>query len=191
MQTSENVYLIFSANRAGEYFGYARMAGLIPHATKKDSPLKRVAQAGLPNQPLPQPSNLESPSTLSLQYYPHSTSFPRIFPTAANSSIPIPAGRIVDDSSRGILFWEVSDPTEDNTQPSKKEDYSNDSSMSANNWTIPFKIQWLSPINKTVPFYKVRSLRNSYNKNKYLKIARDGTEIEPIVGRKLLAMFHE
>lgn len=169
------------------------MAGLIPQATKKDLPLKRMAQPGLPNQSLPQnlPQPLNQESPVPIQYYPPSASFPRIFLTAANPSISIPAGRIVDDSSRGILFWEVSDSTEDKAKTNKDEDEDDGSTMSANNWTIPFKVQWLSPINKTVPFYKVRSLRNPYNKNKYLKIARDGTEIEPTVGRKLLAMFHE
>lgn len=110
----------------------------------------------------------------------------RIYPTAANQTIPIPAGRIVDDSSRGILFWEVSDLSQ---QPNSHQ-RTDETLPEGNNWTIPFKVQWLSPVNKTVPFYKVRSMRNPYNKNRFLKIARDGTEIEPTVGRKLVELFH-
>lgn len=37
---------------------------------------------------------------------------PRVYLTAANPAIPIPAGRIVDDSTRGTLFWEISDDSE-------------------------------------------------------------------------------
>lgn len=199
LQTSKNVYLIFSANRAGEYFGYARMAGLIPKATDRNMPLKRWTQ------PDPRVSTAQTPQSapsppLQFPYHAVAAALPRVYPTNANPSISLPAGRIVDDSSRGILFWEVEEdknplPTDESqyhdTTKSNDDHDDDDDSITANNWTIPFKVQWLSPANKTVPFYKVRTMRNSYNKNKLLKIARDGTEIEPTVGRKLLEMFHE
>ena len=52
----------------------------------------------------------------------------------------------------------------------------------------PFRIQWLST--ERVPFHRTRGLRNPWNANREVKIARDGTEIEPSVGRKLIALFH-
>ena len=174
------------------------------------------------------PQQPQSQQAMQFPFYAAAPSVPRLYPTAANSTIPIPAGRIVDDSSRGILFWEVTESVPkhgsaadkqargrnresksshsksnknnnddndyneyyDKKNASNKNSNSNLDSSTANNWTIPFKVQWLSPPGKTVPFSKVRTMRNPYNKNRFLKIARDGTEIEPTVGRKLLELFH-
>lgn len=52
----------------------------------------------------------------------------------------------------------------------------------------PFRIQWMST--DRVPFYRTRGLRNPWNANREVKIARDGTEIEPSVGRRLTQLFH-
>ena len=188
---------------------------------------------------------------------------PRVYLTAANPAIPIPAGRIVDDSTRGTLFWEISDDSEnwemfqckelwkeyidigdhkfmnedekdgweDKNGKAKngfkhftsneiiKTDFKSDNKSkrkskgkattnpaqmgyenginastnikSKNIWTVPFKIQWLSPPGITVPFYYVRNLRNSYSSNQLLKIARDGTEIDPYSGKQLTSMFDQ
>lgn len=51
----------------------------------------------------------------------------------------------------------------------------------------PFHVEWQSA--KKVPFYRTRGLRNPWNANREVKIARDGTEIEPAVGAKLVALF--
>lgn len=210
------MFLIFSANRAGKYFGYARMTGEIPLNTDPNLlPMHNLSIQG--QKPDSQPLREQQQQQ---PYYPAGVS--KVYSTAANSTIPIPAGRIVDDSSRGILFWEVTEvakqahrrsrqrhdnnktginneatkstttTNEANDDNDVDDDYSTlkNPSTQGNNWTIPFKIQWLSPPGKTVPFYKVRSMRNPYNKNQFLKIARDGTEIEPSVGRKLVDLFH-
>lgn len=247
----DNVYLIFSANRAGEYYGYARMSSKIPKTINKN--LLPLANWNWSAQDQ-EKSNPEASSTsaeveppalpvdplvnqLSALKYPNcqSPNIPRVYPTQANPSIPIPAGRIVDDSSRGTLFWEAveEDPTksrksstdsgadskhtsisspalasdaagpssgfQETTAPStppqvdteiQAPSSSEDENSSSNNWTIPFKIEWLSPPGKTVPFFMVKHLRNPYNKNQPVKIARDGTEIEPSIGRKVVDLFH-
>lgn len=190
-------------------------------------------------------SYLPPGSGMTYPYYAAAAALPRIYPTAANPSIPIPAGRIVDDSSRGTLFWEVVDTSAERVFASKKDKKECDVNLSASdendhdsqdlgkqetpetiihnasidpkspaspidktgeagksspksvikdsdsNWTVPFKIEWLSPPGKTVPFFQVRHMRNPFNNNRFLKIARDGTEIEPSVGMKLVAMFEE
>jgi hypothetical protein len=41
-----------------------------------------------------------------------------------------------------------------------------------------------------LPFYRTRGLRNPWNSNREVKIARDGTELEPGIGAKLLQLFH-
>lgn len=162
-------------------------------------------------------------------FFPATSPLPQVYPTAANKSIPIPAGRIVDDSCRGTLFWEVTETPSLTSSSSKSRSSSSSSPSSSsrntsrsssssssasnlssskhrkssedytaleeedlgntNNWTVPFKIQWMSPPGKTVPFYMVRHLKNPYNKNQPVKIARDGTEIEPSVGKQIIEMF--
>ena len=52
----------------------------------------------------------------------------------------------------------------------------------------PFKIEWISTVR--LPFYRTRGLRNPWNANREVKIARDGTELEPSIGKRLVQMFH-
>lgn len=124
-----------------------------------------------------------------------SSTKPQVVYTPADPSIPIPAGRIVDDSTRGTLFWEVFEKDlveeEGDTSDSERQDTTALESTDDGNWTTPFKIKWLSPQGKRLPFSRVRSLRNSFNKNRFLKNARDGTEVDPLVGRKVIDMFHQ
>ena len=53
----------------------------------------------------------------------------------------------------------------------------------------PFRVQWLST--DKLPFYWTRGLTNPWNGNREVKIARDGTELEPSVGQRLIAMFYQ
>ena len=55
-------------------------------------------------------------------------------------------------------------------------------------WGKPFRVEWIST--SRLPFYRTRGLRNALNANREVKIARDGTELEATVGRRLLQMFH-
>ncbi|OAF61128.2 hypothetical protein VC83_02578 [Pseudogymnoascus destructans] len=83
-QTAETVYLIFSANKSGEYYGYAVMA----------SPINQDFAATIAFAPAPITStNTASAITLDLVPVPATTTAPR--------------GRIIDDSARGTIFWEA------------------------------------------------------------------------------------
>lgn len=115
---------------------------------------------------------------------------PKSIPTPATQWAP--RGRIVDDSARGTIFWEADNPElEDGVdgiameQPQEKEATG---SKQAQEWGKPFKIEWLST--QRLPFYRTRGLRNPWNENREIKIARDGTEIEPSIGQRLVHMFH-
>lgn len=117
------------------------------------------------------------------------TDTPKSIPTVATEWAP--KGRIIDDSARGTIFWEanVSDDEEDDNrldgsvQPSEL-----DGSSAPQSWGKPFRIQWIST--NRLPFYRTRGLRNPWNANREVKIARDGTELEPSVGKRLVQMFH-
>lgn len=51
-------------------------------------------------------------------------------------------------------------------------------------WGDCFKVEWLCT--ERLPFYWTRNLRNPWNHDREVKISRDGTELEPSVGEKLL-----
>ena len=56
-------------------------------------------------------------------------------------------------------------------------------------WGKPFKLEWQSTVR--LPFYRARGLRNPLNANREVKIARDGTEVDAEVGKKLVGLFHQ
>lgn len=123
---------------------------------------------------------------------------PRAIPTPSTEWAP--KGRIIDDSARGTIFWEA-DPMESEPAPGveggseRAEEVEHgdvgveaEETSGAQAFGKPFKIEWLTT--NRLPFYRTRGLRNPWNANREIKIARDGTELETSVGRKLLQMFH-
>ena len=125
---------------------------------------------------------------------------PRSIPTAPTEFAP--KGRIIDDSARGTIFWEADledqdlAPTSEHdidelggTQKAEEAEDTEEVSLSgeAQAFGKPFKIEWIST--NRLPFYRTRGLRNPWNANREVKIARDGTEIETSVGRRLVQMF--
>ncbi|KAJ3494181.1 hypothetical protein NLG97_g4247 [Lecanicillium saksenae] len=164
-KTTDNVYLIFSANKSGEYFGFARMASEInqdPGAAIQFAPQNQTAEE---------------------------SDLPQAVPIEAKNNTP--KGRIIDDSARGTMFWEAeghqidgefdeSDVMSNNETEDAEEDMQ----------TLgkPFNLQWLSVV--PLPFYRTRGLRNPWNSNREVKIARDGTELEPSVGRRLIGLMN-
>ncbi|KAI7155494.1 hypothetical protein KC316_g14354 [Hortaea werneckii] len=151
-----NVYLIFSANKSGEYFGHARMLSEIAGERVHLRCFAESDEAKYYGMP-------KSASTL---------------PTKT-----APKGRIVDDIARGTIFWEAKHSEDE--AASLAEDGSD---ANGHTWGRQFKIKWLST--SRLPFYRTRGLRNPWNANREVKIARDGTELEPGVARRLVQMFH-
>ncbi|RMZ05601.1 hypothetical protein D0862_04910 [Hortaea werneckii] len=158
-EEAENVYLIFSANKSGEYFGYARMASRISG----------------------DPVSLGTPTTEREDT--KSTGTPQSIPTPATQTAP--KGHIVDDSARGTIFWEA-EHSDGEAESSSKEGA--EGGGDGQNWGRQFQIEWISTAR--LPFFRTRGLRNPWNANREVKIARDGTELEPGIGRRLVQMFH-
>ncbi|KAI7205578.1 hypothetical protein KC316_g1174 [Hortaea werneckii] len=156
-ESTENVYLIFSANKSGEYFGCARMASRIS------------------GEPVSLGSAAESEET-------KTPGIPQSIPTPASETAP--KGHIVDDSARGTIFWEADLSDAEAASPTTESGEGGD----RQNWSRQFKIEWVSTAR--LPFFCMRGLRNPWNANREVKIARDGTELEPGIGRKLVQMFH-
>lgn len=125
---------------------------------------------------------------------------PRSIPTASTEFAP--KGRIIDDSARGTIFWEADPEDEDvapmidgevdddeDTKDADGAEDADDSAAASGGQTFgkPFKIEWLAT--NRLPFYRTRGLRNPWNANREVKIARDGTELETSVGGRLIQMF--
>lgn len=108
--------------------------------------------------------------------------------TAATSTAP--KGRIIDDPARGTIFWEVESSEDDDEVRSEHntEGPGDEVEGEGQSFGKPFRIQWVST--ERLPFHRTRGLRNPWNANREVKIARDGTEIEPTIGRKLIQLFH-
>lgn len=166
-RAADNVYLIFSANKSGEYFGYAKMI----------SPINHDPAAAIEFAPKAQATN--------------NVELPKAIPTEATETCP--RGRIIDDSARGTIFWEaerdeadgVSDVVSENSESVRSLQ---DGEGGGKAWGKPFQLEWLSTTR--LPFYRTRGLRNPLNSNREVKIARDGTELEPNMGRRLIGLFN-
>ncbi|TIA45895.1 hypothetical protein D6C79_05374 [Aureobasidium pullulans] len=163
-ESADSVFLVFSANKSGEYFGYARM--LSPITSDSAAPSASLR---------PRPQDLDNG--------------PKSIPTPATQWAP--KGRVVDDSARGTIFWEVDNSESEegadgiaSQQPQEEKA----GSQQAQEWGKSFKVEWIST--NRLPFYRTRGLRNPWNENREVKIARDGTEIEPSIGQRLVQMFH-
>ncbi|KAH7034915.1 YT521-B-like domain-containing protein [Microdochium trichocladiopsis] len=167
-ETAANVYLVFSANKSGEYFGYARMT----------SPINNDPAAAIKFAPKVQSTN--------------DIDLPKSIPTEATDVCP--KGRIIDDLSRGTIFWEIDRDEEDeavsdaNSEGSGSIHEFTEGEEESKAWGRPFKLEWQSTTR--LPFYRTRGLRNVWNSNRDVKIARDGTELETSVGRKLIGLFN-
>ncbi|KAH9480757.1 YTH domain-containing protein 1 [Psilocybe cubensis] len=51
-------------------------------------------------------------------------------------------------------------------------------------WGDSFAVEWICT--DRLPFYRTKHLRNPWNHDREIKVSRDGTEVEPTVGQRLL-----
>ncbi|KFY63649.1 hypothetical protein V497_01934 [Pseudogymnoascus sp. VKM F-4516 (FW-969)] len=202
----EMVYLIFSVNKSGEYYGYARMT----------SPINQDPAAGITFAPAPTTStNMVSATTLDFASVPGTvaalTDQDQPTATVTPASTTAPRGHIIDDSARGTIFWEVdlvagaADEDSGGGSGSAGNSAGNSSALGVSPicdeglpfpslagaagaaWGRPFSVEWEST--RRVPFLRTRGLKNAWNAGREVKIARDGTEIETRVGRRLIELF--
>lgn len=165
-QSADNVYLIFSANKSSEYFGYARMTSRLD-----DDPAAAIKFSSET-----QPSDDEG--------------MPRMILTEATEHVS--QGRITDDSSRGTIFWEAirendePDGVSGDAQGGDKGTAKTEDEKQV--WGKPFKVEWLCT--SRLSFHRTRALKNPWNTNREVKIARDGTELEPNAARSLISLFN-
>lgn len=123
--------------------------------------------------------------------------------TITPASATAPRGRIIDDSARGTIFWEADGASSPADADSSGNGSGEGGSGSGDEespspplsgagaggaaWGKPFSVEWEST--RRVPFFRTRGLKNAWNAGREVKIARDGTEIETSVGRRLIGLF--
>lgn len=162
-KSAKNVYLIFSANKSGAYFGYARMRSAI-----------------VKNDYEPADSEIDADSL---------TNSPEVFEsTSAPATEWAPGGKVINDSVRGTVFWEAERTGSGSQQATETAHGCTDREPAAQARNNHFDVEWLST--NRVPFCLTRGLRNPWNANREIKIARDGTEIESSAGERLIQLFH-
>lgn len=69
---------------------------------------------------------------------------------------------------------------EDEPQPTKRPGLD----LHGGGWGETFKVEWLCT--QRLPFQRLRHLRNAWNHDREIKVSRDGTELEPGIGQRLI-----
>lgn len=105
----------------------------------------------------------------------------------------LPKGIIIDDPTRGTVFWEKYQEESEKGADAENNgldgnDVVSNEEEDERSWGKPFRVEWLSTTR--LPFHRIRGLRNPWNSNREVKIARDGTEIEPSIGQRLIGLFN-
>lgn len=178
-RTSKVVYLIFGANKAGEFHGYAKMDGPVSEVAEgtiawrpRDSMLSgpQSTVAGLPTAMSPFEQHLrhyETPST-----DPQST---------AVLGAPSPSYADADGGPPPVAPFAASPTYGGPSLPPPL------AAAGPSSWGVPFRVKWIRV--KSMPFHQTRAIRNPWNKDREVKVSRDGTELEPTTGQALIDLW--
>jgi hypothetical protein len=114
------VYLIFSVNKSGEFFGYARMDSEIKDAaaTEAITAQEPTSEARVSNPPVAPagPKTIITPRTKTA-----------------------PRGKIFEDDARGTVFWEVAELSDEEYDG----DMDPDQPKGAEKRSNPFRVEWI------------------------------------------------
>lgn len=239
-RTSKVVYLIFGANKSGEFYGYARMAGPvrrggknIPWAPQSHASSGRLSsQSSGPNFFSPGDHRLVDSSPLSLdnrhvktatdpqQVAAHNQSAPGVLgmkytvPSMKTPEMkysldqqrfahkddfeldplaPVRAMRSVGGSG-ALSLHSLEEVEEKAGEPGDKVQeaiipYQQEVKDEGESWGNSFAVEWIST--EKLPFNRTRQIRNPWNRDREVKVSRDGTELEPTAGEKLLDEWHK
>ncbi|KAJ6557532.1 YT521-B-like domain-containing protein [Mycena capillaripes] len=193
-RTSKDVFLIFSVNKSGEFYGYARMAGPVAtgHGDDGTPPLfsadRFVADSPAPlTTPSPAPVR-SAPAVLGAAHHPLSAASDAAL---KGKSATLDADWAVRASAaargRGTLVLDETAPfraARAGADAPGEGDGEARGGGHGHGHGHDFELQWLCT--ERLPFQRTRHLRNPWNHDREVKISRDGTELEPMVGRVLL-----
>ncbi|KAF9289700.1 hypothetical protein BGZ68_008782 [Mortierella alpina] len=144
---SKNVFLVFSANKSGEFFGCARMLDLI---------------------------SVENEVAIT---------------TGKEDEVWKPAGEIpLSPEMKAAMLEEIEQAAKEGRKITNEEaEVIARASTTTKSWGVRFPIQWLH-VHK-VPFTRTAHLLNPLYENREVKVSKDGTEVDPVVGEQLIKLF--
>ncbi|KAJ7358216.1 YT521-B-like domain-containing protein [Mycena albidolilacea] len=170
-RTAADVVLIFSVNKSGEFYGWARMEGPVgqgkaaawaprgPARVVQSAPvlLATRSSAWLSVLRVPKPKRSLDPMVLRVLEHPIAV----LLGTETEEM-----GALADTRNRD----------RGGRQEGKGE-----------SWGQNFALHWMCTV--SLPFTRTQSLRNPWNHDRQVKVARDGTEIKPAVGHALIEQW--
>jgi len=103
----------------------------------------------------------------------------QIIHQGAHTTVPTPPGEEgVSEHGQDAALQTVAE------EPARHGDAPHDAPVM---WGRPFRVDWVRTTH--LPFFCTRNLRNPWNQGREVKVSRDGTELEPTVGRQFLEMW--
>lgn len=202
-RNSEVVTLFFSENFSGQFFGYAVM-----RSQSGDGPEGHEAPAVLHPMPVPDGGMDSEPKTTNSASDDSAASSVSTTPSlmaerrahsdlaaeAKMRNLQLDTSEVVSDSEETDADPPMVVPTPGTpTGSASTMEAANQSSLPLSQDTRslqmgrPFQLEW--KVTSPLPFSEIQSLRNPWRDNRLIKVSRDGTELEPNVGRKLLKIW--
>ena len=173
---------------------------LFPFDEPRVDQTPQSAPAGWPSFALADPhkpadrftNSMPNTNTRLLRHPVQASSLPVLISDALSRSLRNPLTRSSRESSKldavsvSILVEHQADLDDrPNTAPDgsfEGRDTRDDAARSA--WDLSFRIEWIRT--DSLPFVCTRHIRNPWNHGREVKVSRDGTELEPNVGQRLL-----
>ncbi|KAJ7917934.1 YT521-B-like domain-containing protein [Mycena leptocephala] len=187
-RTAADVVLIFSVNKSREFYGWARMEGPVGQG-------KAAAWAPQGDQAAPAPTaETHTPRAALARAVQSAPALHARRSSASLSVLPVPKPKRSLDpmvlrelqhplaASLGTEKGEMGAPADTRTQ-----DGGGRQEGAGECWGQNFALHWMCTA--SLPFTRTQSLRNPWNRGRQVKVARDGTEIEPAVGHALIEQW--
>ncbi|KAF7366059.1 YTH domain-containing protein 1 [Mycena venus] len=188
-RTAADVVLIFSVNKSGEFYGWARMEGPVGQGNTASWAPRADQTAPAPTAETHTHTPHDNP-TRAVQ------SAPALLPRRSSARLsaqlaPKPKQSLDPTVLRELNFPLAASPrTEKEMGPpadTQTRDGGERQEGEGEHWGQNFALRWMCTA--SLPFKLTHNLRNPWNHDRQVKIARDGTEIEPAVGHALIEQW--
>ncbi|KAF8349585.1 YT521-B-like domain-containing protein [Amanita rubescens] len=213
-RTSEEVFLIFGVNKSGEFYGCARFGPIqsgeqqvawearkadllssqgtpVSHSSVSDESRSILAPEDsrvVVESPLPVSEDIgdvsippveEEPDVMETEALHTQTAPAELGPQHQKFSVEVPKTHFTQQFIQSASRAEVV----------PEEDVKDEGEEIENTWGESFRVEWVCT--ERLPFYRIRHLRNPWNHDREVKVSRDGTELEPTVGQRLVEEWHK
>ncbi|KIK69827.1 hypothetical protein GYMLUDRAFT_34236 [Collybiopsis luxurians FD-317 M1] len=146
------------------------------HKITMSTPSEKLSLDGFPERRFQ--STMDPPASRTQFYDPTPENFDLDETAPARAMRSENSGNRVDEDFSRLRLKSVEEVEERPEEPEKFLDDKSDA------WGESFKVEWVCT--ERLPFYRTRHLRNPWNHDREVKVSRDGTELEPLVGELLL-----